>query len=368
METIGILAASRLALIPTKHWKAHEFCFFLHDSILQALVDYESSGAHTWVTDAFERILEDHEVTEDIDLFKFLKDHNLVEPYKHHLLSHLVRGLVGDMLNFLYEAFEAFEKRKFSVGWSLLRKPLKENLLFLSWILADEDEFIRNFESDNYRTLNNIKKEKQLEIFRGAISKLPNPEAFADELLWDHIYSKNHAAGFEPTWQRATHLITSHGDLLKTEDYAINFIFEDPHDDHHYDLLYARLPYLMIYLSKVAFECFNRVLAMNERTYNHMAIVSMGCYEALFMKQRHPPLINALNKNLKPFLECIHCHSNIRINKKNAPAMYIKDQLRCDKCGLLSSFPFYWLMGVTKMTIEPGHETESVKSKKILNG
>ncbi len=351
MDTIGVLDHNRLAVIPPKYWKAHEFAFFLHDSVLRALVEYEQSGAHNWVTDAFKQISKDHQIVDDFDILKFMKEQNLIEPYKHHLLSHLVLRLVGDMLNFLYEAFNAFEKRKFAVGWSLLRKPFKENLLFLSWILANEDEFIEKFESDNYKTLNNIKKEKQIEIFDAAINKIPNSNAFGAELLWDHIYSKNHSSGFEPTWQRATHLITSQGDLLKTEDYSINFIFDNPNSNHHYELLYGRLPYVMIYLSSIAFECFNRILKMNERTYSHMAIISMGCYEALFMNTRHPALINSLNKSFKPFLKCIHCAQDIRINKKNAPAMYIRDQLECDKCGLQSAFPFYWLMGQSKVTV-----------------
>ncbi len=351
MDTIGVLDHSRIALIPPKYWKAHEFAFFLHDSVLQALVEYEESGAHNWVTDAFSQAVIEQQIGEDFDILKFMKDRHLIEPYKHHLISHLVLRLVGDMLNFLYEAFSAFEKRKFTVGWSLLRKPFKENLLFLSWILANEDEFIEKFESDNYKTLNNVKKEKQIEIFDAAIKKTPNSSAFSAELLWDHIYSKNHATGFEPTWQRATHLITSQGDLLKTEDYTINLIFDNPYSNHHYDLLYGRLPYVMIYLSSIAFECFNRILKMNERTYNHMAIVSMGCYEALFISTRHTPIIKSLNKSFKPFLKCIHCSKDIKINKRNAPAMYIKDQLTCDKCGLQSSFPFYWLMGQSKITV-----------------
>jgi hypothetical protein len=364
MDTIGVLDHSRLTLIPPKYWKAHEFCFFLHDNVLNALVEYEQSGAHNWVTDAFEGILKDQQIEDEFDILKFMKERNIVEPYKHHLLSHLVLGLVGDMLNFLYEAFSAFEKRKFAVGWSLLRKPLKENLLFLSWILADEDEFIEKFESDNYKTLNNIKKEKQIEIFDAAIKKIPNSNAFNGELLWDHIYSKNHSSGFEPTWQRATHLITSQGDLLKTEDYTINLIFESPYSNHHYELLYERLPYVMIYLSSIAFECFNRILKMNERTYNHMEIISMGCYEALFMNTRYPPLISSLNKSFKPFLKCIHCHHDIKINKKNAPAMYISDQLVCNKCGLQSAFPFYWLMGQSKITVSATSEKKKEVSKK----
>lgn len=370
MDTIGVLDHSRLALIPPKYWKAHEFCFFLHDSVLQALVEYEQSGAHNWVTNAFEEISKDHPVEEDFDILKFMKERNLIEPYKHHLLSHLVLGLVSDMLNFIYESLDAFEKRKFAVGWSLLRKPLKENLLFLSWILSNEDEFIEKFESENYKTLNNIKKEKQLEIFDGAIKKIPNSDAFSSDLLWNHIYSKNHSSGFEPTWQRATHLITSQGDLLKTEDYTINLIFESPFINHHYDLLHGRLPYVMIYLSSVAFECFNLILKMNERTYNHMEIVSMGCYEALFMNTRNPPLINSLNKSFKPFLKCIHCNSEIKINKKNAPAMYIRDQLACDKCGLQSAFPFYWLMGQSKITVEvaPAKNKEPSKTRGLTGG
>lgn len=364
MNTIGVLEHSRLALIPPKYWKAHEFAFFLHDSVLSALVEYRESGAHNWVIDTFKEIAKDHLIEDDFDILKFMKERNLVEPYKHHLLSHLVLGLVGDILNFLYEAFSAFEKRKFAVGWSLLRKPIKENLLFLSWILADEDEFIGKFESDNYKTLNNIKKEKQIEIFDAAIRKIPNSNAFEGDLLWEHIYSKNNSSGFEPTWQRAMHLITSQGDLLKTEDYTINFIFESPFSDHHYELLYGRLPYVMIYLSSIAFECFNRILKMNERTYNHMAIISMGCYDALFVKNRQSLLINSLNKGFKSFLKCIHCNQNIKINKRNAPAMYIRDQLACDKCGLQSSFPFYWLMAQSKVTVSAGAEKKYEVSEK----
>lgn len=319
-------------------------------------MEYEQSGAHNWVTEAFEVLLKDHQIKDDFDILKFMKERNFIGPYKHHLLSHLVFGLVGDLLNFLYESLSAFEKRKFSVGWSLLRKPFKENLLFLSWILANEDEFIEKFESNNYKTLNNIKKEKQIEIFNAAIKKIPNSNAFGGELLWDYIYSKNHASGFEPTWQRATHLITSQGGLLKTEDYSLNLIFESPYSNHHYELLYGTLPYVLIYLSSIAFECFNRILKMNERTYNHMGIISMGCYEALFMKARHLPLIDSLNKNFKSFLKCIHCGRDIKINKKNAPAMYIRDQLTCDKCGFQSAFPFYWLMGQLKVTIFAAQE------------
>lgn len=131
MSSIGILDPERLVLLPPKHWRAHEFCFHLHDQMVELLVQYEASGAHKWVTDAFEKALADSNAKDvDIDLFQFMKQHGLLRHYKHHIVSHLTLGLTSDMLHFLYEALTCFEKRKFAVGFALLRKPLKENLLF----------------------------------------------------------------------------------------------------------------------------------------------------------------------------------------------------------------------------------------------
>jgi len=352
MSSIGVLDENRLALIPLKHWKAHEFCFFLHDRLVQLLVEYESSGAHNLVTDAFQNVLDERGCEQgEIDILNFMKEHKLIEPYKHLISSHLVLALTSDMLHFLYEALNCFEKRKITVGFALLRKPLKENLLFLSWLLGNQDDFITRFESNNYQTLNNVRKGKQIEIFTEAIKKLATSDAFDADLIWNMIYSKNHESGFESIWQRATHLITSKGELLKTEDYSINFIFESPNNDRFYETLYSNLPYLLMFTTQVTLECFSLILKVNDKTFSHLVISTMGCYEALFLKGRSQPVARMLNKALKPFLKCIHCEAPLRIDRNSGPTMYLAEQMRCKKCGLLSVFPLYWLFCVAKVTI-----------------
>ena len=82
MDTIGVLEQNRLMQIPPKYWKAHEFCFFLHDSILQALIEYEQSGAHNWVTNAFKKLSKEYSFEEPFDILKFMKEKNIIEPYK----------------------------------------------------------------------------------------------------------------------------------------------------------------------------------------------------------------------------------------------------------------------------------------------
>lgn len=352
MQSLGIINLERLSLLPPKYWRHHEFCFFLHDQIAEILVQYEQSGAHLWITDAFEETLKEHGAQDTkIEILDFLKHHDLVQLYKHHLVSHLVLGLTSDMLHFIYESMKCFEKRKFAVAFALLRKPLKENLLFLSWLLGNENDFINRFEKDNYTTLNSVTPERRLQILKDAISHLVTKEAFNADTLNEIIFSKTNTNSFEPIWQRATHLITSKGALLQTEDLNINFIFQDAESDEMYDFIYSKLPYIMLFAIQVSLECFSRILSSNENTTSHLIISSLGAFECLFENRPKTGITAMLRKQLKPFFKCIHCSSTLRLTRNNAISMYFQETLSCQKCGLTSPFPLYWLFAQAKIKI-----------------
>lgn len=352
MKTLGILDLERLGMIPEKHWKAHEFCFLMHDKMAELLVEYEASGIQDVVANAFDKALSGRERHKDgIDMLVFLKENNMLDLYYHHLVCHLVMALTGDMLHFVYEALSCFEKRKFSVAYSLLRKPLKESLLFLCWILGDDNDFVGRFEADNYKTLSNVDSDRRVEILQKAISKLPLESFFEADTLDRMMYSKKLENSFEHIWQKATHLITSYGELLKTENYSINFIFQDPLDDGPFDFLYSKLPYILMFASQVALECFNTISALNENTYSHLMTITVGCYESLFMKSRRPMLCQALNKAFGGMMQCIHCGATVRIDKGNSLMLYLHERVPCKKCKLITDVPLYWLMGMSKAKI-----------------
>lgn len=353
MHHLGYLDLERLVRLPPRYWAAHEFCFRTHDQMAELLVQYESSGAHHWVGDAFQKVLgEQPDAPDEIDLVRLLKDADLQKPYKHHIVSHLVLALTSDLLHFIYEALSCFEKRKFSVGFALLRKPLKENLLFLAWILGDTEDFIARFESNNSKTLGGTLEPQRLAIFGKAIARLPGGEAFSPDLIHDLIFSKTNLDGFEPVWQRASHLITSQGALLKTNDYDINFVFNNPASDHHYSLLYRKLPYAMIFTMQVVLESFALILKANEKTVSHLMLSTMGCYESLFLTSRKQHVASMLNKHLKPFLKCIHCDKSFRVTRKNAPGIYLHETVTCSACKLSSDVPLYWLLAMANAKIE----------------
>jgi hypothetical protein len=47
----------------------------------------------------------------------------------------------------LFEALSCSRKEKLAVTFALLRKPLRENLLYLEWLLADPEELLTRFYS-----------------------------------------------------------------------------------------------------------------------------------------------------------------------------------------------------------------------------
>ena len=123
-------------------------------------------------------------------------------------------------------------------------------------------------------------------------------DAFEADTIWDIIYSKKHSNGFEPTWQKATHLTTSQGELLKTEDYSFNFIFNSPWDDDYFEFLYEKLPYLLLYMSQVLFECFNIIHPINNKTISYNILTAMGAYEALFLDGRSKSVRSMIQSTL----------------------------------------------------------------------
>jgi hypothetical protein len=345
IQHIGIIDEERLSLIPPEYWAAHEFCFFLHDRLAEILVEYEAKRAHNKIEDALIEVMESVDNPPDeINIIDFLKNKEFTKEYKQYLHGHIIMALTSDMLHFLYESLRCFEKRKFTVALSLLRKPLKENLWLLSWLLADENDFINRFEKENYRSFGGIEKEKRISVFNKAIEKLSTKEAFEAELIWDMIYSKKCSRGLEPYWQKATHLTTKYGELLKTDDYNFNYIFRNPFDNDIFDVVYNKsLPYLFLFLIQVSFECFSLIAPTNSKTVDYYIMSTLGCYQSIFADGRSQTMTNLLKKILNNFLVCIYCDTKLKIYKKDAPAFYLTERLPCYKCGLENEVPLFWL-------------------------
>lgn len=346
---IGYLPYENIQNIPSQHVPTHEFIFFLHDQCASLLVQYEQSniakiGIDT-IVEAYSNKFPNND-SDIIEILQFCRNKGFDAPYYHFLISKILMGLTSDLLHFTYEALKAFEKRKFSVAYSLLRKPFKENLIFICLVLNNYENFIELFEQETDKSLNNFYKHSSSRkaIFEEIIPKLALPDLFEAELIDNMIFSKQYPLGLEISCQKATHLITSQGDFLKTGRMFINSIFDDPNNLDQYEPVYTSLPYIMIFTTHVLLEGFQKLVSLNENTYQHITLSTLGCYENLFTNGRKRALTKSYAKAFGEFLQCIHCGKKIFLTKENSLRMYMTGVLICNHCHFDSEFPFYWLL------------------------
>lgn len=360
---IGYLPFENTQNIPSQHVPTHEFLFYLHDQCASLLVQYEQSEIHkiglNKMIEAYSEKFPEHD-SDIIEILQFYRDEGFDTPYYHFLISKILMGLTSDLLHNIYEALKSFEKRKFSVAYSLLRKPFKENLLFICLLSNNYENFIELFEQETNESLNNFYKHSHIRkaLFAEIIPKLPLPDLFDSELIENMIFSKQHPLSLEIPCQQATHLITSQGNFLKTGRMFINSIFDDPNNLYQYEPVYTSLPYIMIFTTHVILEAFQKLVPLNKNTYHHITICTLGCYENLYIDGRKRSFTKNFAKAYKDFLNCIHCGEQIYLTKENSLRMYMTGTLICNHCHSDSEFPFYWLLSRSTANYEKDESEE----------
>lgn len=341
--SVGLIPRNRLKWIPERWRLAHSYSFFLHDECVRALVEYESAGAHL-VRVNFKSHVNTEEFSKlaKADPTEALMKTGHPAEAQRVIINTITMAMVSDCLHHVFEALKCFEKRKIVVGFNLLRKPLKQNLLYLAWMLGDENEFYTEFMSGNpenlsQKKLGNVRKE----IFAKSIKKMPDGLPFIPEIIEKLIYDRKYDFGFERAFEHAVHLITIERLELRTEPHNFNFIFKNHADDDTYDALYQWLPYLLFFLAHVILELFDRMRNMDDGVKTAFAVRSLFAYTLLDGGKGGKATLNELNKMLAD-VTCNHCKAPLKITSHNAGRILLTDSFRCTRCRHKNLLAFSW--------------------------
>lgn len=344
VKSIGIINPDRLQNIPARYWAQHEFCFHLHDLMGQLLVQMETQKAgHI----RFEIESEEDRklLASGIHVLDFLEKSGRGELERRAVINHLCNALYADMLSYIYEGLRALEKRKFSVAFTLLRKPFKESILIAAQMCADEMTFFDKMKFNAKSLLNRrefdesgIKAllESAIEVCRGA--------SFTNaDLIYNAAFNRSNDLGLAVLFDKATHLVTEYS-KIQTENYNINFIFKNPEDNDVYqDGVYALLAMLLLFLNLMQIELYGRMRESNKKYKNWMLVTSVGAYEALFTSGRSR-MAAFVNRNFKELLECPACANPLVIKKSDAARLFVGETIDCKNCLTSQHFPFRWLL------------------------
>jgi hypothetical protein len=206
--------------------RSYRFAFDLHDEIVKLIHTAERDNAVCITLEGLsEKQLASLESAGEDGTIDWLESNGFKTEAQEAMRRNITMALSVDLCNFAYEALNAAAKGKMTVAYSLIRKPIKENLLFLEWLLADSKEFFSVFEKGEASLLDvsrSIDSQKKKEIIQKAITAAKSPGITADELFRIR-YDKSCQHGFETLCNKATHLITTFKQL-KTEGQNFNFI------------------------------------------------------------------------------------------------------------------------------------------------
>jgi hypothetical protein len=345
MTQAGLIPRKRLRWIPPTFRAAHEYCFFLHDQCVHALVEYEKARAHhvsfkfkrKGDAEAFERL------AADTDSINAMRELGYGRQARKLILSQVTMALVSDCLHHVYESLTCIERRKIVVAFNLLRKPLKDSLLMLSWMLGDEDAFYTAFTSGkpellSQKRLGNVRKE----IFAKAIAKTKLTAVFDPDTLNEVLYDRKSNDSFEPLFQRAVHLITVEHLELRTEAENFNFVFKKYTDPDIDEGIYRWLPYILLYLSHVIMGLFNRMRPMDKGTVKAFFVRSTNGY-SLACDIDAKETLSEMEPWFEGHLSCPTCKEPLRITRHNGLRILLTESVRCTRCHTSHPFPFSWI-------------------------
>ena len=342
MTTIGIISAERLKHIPSSHRKSHEFCFWLVDQMLFMLRESEALGIDQ-VAIEFATREESQSFAAANDTFMWLEENGYENALATIVQNQTSLALFGDAISFLHAALKALEKRQFTVALALMRKPLNENLIMASWLLADPGAFYQAMTQPNGQIMSStIPSDMSLPILQSAAKSFPEFWLADSSLLHSELYDRSNERCLLRLFDKATHLTTSFK-RYKTEPLNLNFVFKDSREDDLYPAIYPVLAHALLFMIGVQLSLYDRMEKSNEATIDWLQAVCSGTYHSLYLPGRSHSA-RLLNEHEKSVLRCSACQRFITVKKQMIPRLLIAEALDCSECGSTSQFPFHWLM------------------------
>ena len=336
-----LIPPKRMRWIPDTCRLEHEYCFFLHDQCVHVLVEYEKARANL-VSFRFHNSTEQktfERIANKTNSVAALRNIGRATEARRVIINTITLAMSSDCLHHIYEALRCMEKRKFVVGLNLLRKPLLDSLIYLSWILGDEENF---YESFSMRSPNALGGSTTGQIRGPIIAKALNKTALVGIInpqdIESILFDKKSLHGLHGLMQRAVHLITTLTPTYATEGENFNFIFKSHADDDIYIRANLYLPRVMLYLSHIIIELFDRMQSMDAGAKSAFQTRTQGAY-TLIMHPKDPAICKWLSQ-ITGALNCSFCKAKPVFNHHNGVRALMADTFKCANCRRINEFPF----------------------------
>lgn len=339
-------------LLPAKYIKRHQLMLYLYDILVDILVKadkYKLSSLSFKFT---------NEVDEQLELFDELERRKDIDISEKVFIPHIFFSILRDLNYYLFESLSCIERGKVTVAFSLARKPLQDNLFYLSWILVQPHEFLGKMQygSPKEYDVSDLKGKKDfvIDLFSKAKVLVQSKNSSLDfsqellnpELLYDVIYNRKAENSLTSAFDKSIHLVTRNKNY-PTEKQNLNFIFADDEIwDEFWNLYYQKIPHILLYLVEVIVAIFEKYVDIDEETSEFNRYI------------RNLKIILALseddNKELESIFDLIFSSDHLSMNCDECGNQFefniaLVNEIRedylytCQKCGFVERLGQYFL-------------------------
>jgi hypothetical protein len=255
-------------------------------------------------------------------------------------LRTLYPALLWDLHQFVAEALECSEKARLTVTYALLRKPFRDDLFYLEWLLAEPQNFINIFQDKDPSefSLDKMLREDRVRgIVRDAVGKTAKRDSVDPEVIYDMRFNKIVGFSFDAMWNKAIHLITT-AKTHSTEHQNMNFIFSNDEDrEYQWRHIYSFLPVLLDYAVDVV-ESLMYIMLGNERPNYYLDFFHRELGFVVWSKevvewQDNPKLSSEMPNDLDDLhFACPKCNKVIDMQQSLARTLFLERKMMCPKC------------------------------------
>lgn len=250
--------------LPQKYKELHDLCFYLHGILVQVVKEGEKKKLfHTLYN--IKKISDIQAIKDNDDILEWLSNNGYEDEYKSIVIKQVLVATISDYCHYVYEALKCSEKSKLAITYTLLRKPLKDNLLFFEWITTNRNDFLEKFQNNsNFYAIDKINSTKKKTFIECSVNQVNYSETFDADFIYNIRYSKKTDYSLERLWNVANHLVTTI-EYYKTESLNLNFIFSRADSqESQWNYLYSVLPYLPFYTVEVIQAVLDQEIGKNK--------------------------------------------------------------------------------------------------------
>jgi hypothetical protein len=322
--------------LPPKYRFPHDYAIYLHD----ILVGLTMAGYEAGVFNVQLKLGPGDpkpDGLEGLELSAWLDEHH---PEVGALLEYkqLIAALVSDSCHFTLEALRASAKGKLTVAYALSRKPFKDNLFYLEWLLSDPVEFLVGFRKGPEAIEVAKQGESRRSVIEDAVRKVGGRTINAN-LLYEVRYDRNAQYGLSVVWDQATHLVTTVRQA-RTGKRNLNLIFSgQPQWESQWQHFYYMVPYLLYHAVRVVQTLFED-LATIPKTQSVLQEIRRDLGFVLYSAWLQAGEGDDLGDQVAVFrdilddlhLSCPQCSTPFVFHRSNLKRLVIGGTLACGRC------------------------------------